>query len=607
MSFTLTLVSDNVIPAGRKRSYTAALTNGTAWTNATQSKTAPFTLSGIPGAYIVNMTTTGGNSCAVCIYAGDAAGILTLTDTVNNTSQTIAVVGYIPLRPTTGKTWHILGGIPNPPAPTVNAVGSAGSSTTYYYQIIAINSAGKTQGFPTYSATLGNMGGGLVDLVGPHIGTINVGAATLTSIAYNAISWNAIPGATGYDVLQSTDGSTWKSVSLNQPGTAFNDQGGTPQTYSLPTANTTALGSDSNAGTSAGIGNAFATLSKAASVATAGDSISIDDPGTGLINFVVDSTYVFVPSGVNLYGAGKFKSILNNTYVTTGTHVCYILPTNADVSDLSFTTDVAAQQVVGAQSGDVGPTGTHVYRCDFAGFTNAWRNTVDFVGMDFTDCRFISLHGTMGIQGGTNCSVNFSRCQFYATGGVYTQGTATTPITMNKGFGCFRDCYFYAGHDSQNIPSWQGIAFSSVVNFVRGFTIINGDPFGATTDVSLANTGTLVGVWLKNVSYDPIKNATLATYGPTTASPYGVYLPDPVLSSGTLPNSTTLTITSDGTTPVPSANCWITSDSAGATPITGVLATNGSGQVTFNLTTGTTYYFWGEAPNYRAAGVSFVA
>lgn len=61
-------------------------------------------------------------------------------------------------------------------------------------------------------------------------------------------------------------------------------------------------------------------------------------------------------------------------------------------------------------------------------------------------------------------------------------------------------------------------------------------------------------------------------------------------SAGTGPNATTLTITSDGTTPVQNAACIVTSDSSGLVPITGVLYSNSSGQVTFNLTTGNTYY-----------------
>jgi hypothetical protein len=55
-------------------------------------------------------------------------------------------------------------------------------------------------------------------------------------------------------------------------------------------------------------------------------------------------------------------------------------------------------------------------------------------------------------------------------------------------------------------------------------------------------------------------------------------------------NATQLTITSNGTTPVQNAACYVTSDSAGLLPITGVLYSDSSGHVTFNLTTGTEYY-----------------
>jgi lysophospholipase L1-like esterase len=55
-------------------------------------------------------------------------------------------------------------------------------------------------------------------------------------------------------------------------------------------------------------------------------------------------------------------------------------------------------------------------------------------------------------------------------------------------------------------------------------------------------------------------------------------------------NATTLTVTSDGTTPVVNASAWVTSDAQGLNAITGQLVTNSSGNVTFQLTSGNQYY-----------------
>lgn len=84
----------------------------------------------------------------------------------------------------------------------------------------------------------------------------------------------------------------------------------------------------------------------------------------------------------------------------------------------------------------------------------------------------------------------------------------------------------------------------------------------------------------------------------------------PTPSAGNGVNPTVLTITSDGTTPISGAMCYVTSDSAGLIPVTGALASNASGNVTFNLTTGVTYYLTAKAsgsPEKLADNTAFVA
>ena len=62
--------------------------------------------------------------------------------------------------------------------------------------------------------------------------------------------------------------------------------------------------------------------------------------------------------------------------------------------------------------------------------------------------------------------------------------------------------------------------------------------------------------------------------------------------------SVTLTIENSSGDPVAFADVWITTDSAGATVIAGTLQTNSSGQVTFMLEDGTTYYRWAQKDGY---------
>lgn len=69
----------------------------------------------------------------------------------------------------------------------------------------------------------------------------------------------------------------------------------------------------------------------------------------------------------------------------------------------------------------------------------------------------------------------------------------------------------------------------------------------------------------------------------------------------------TLTITANGSA-LSGANVWITTDSAGAQVVAGILTTNSQGKVTVPLIAGDTYYVWmtaaGENP---ISGQSFVA
>ena len=84
------------------------------------------------------------------------------------------------------------------------------------------------------------------------------------------------------------------------------------------------------------------------------------------------------------------------------------------------------------------------------------------------------------------------------------------------------------------------------------------------------------------------------------------------LGSGPGSTATTLTVT-DGSNPIQAVACWLCSDSQGQTPVSEVLYTNAEGQVTFSLTTGSTYYLRGQGVGRQIGGttstpaVAFVA
>ncbi|MDD3007059.1 MAG: right-handed parallel beta-helix repeat-containing protein [Candidatus Pacebacteria bacterium] len=101
----------------------------------------------------------------------------------------------------------------------VAVVGTAGV-TTYGYRVSAINGNGETIASTTVEVTTGN--------------------ATLTTSAYNRITWSAVAGATGYKIYGRTSGSELYMATIDVPTLYYSDTGAvvTPA-GALPTTNTT--------------------------------------------------------------------------------------------------------------------------------------------------------------------------------------------------------------------------------------------------------------------------------------------------------------------------------------------------------------------------------
>ena len=89
-----------------------------------------------------------------------------------------------------------------------------------------------------------------------------------------------------------------------------------------------------------------------------------------------------------------------------------------------------------------------------------------------------------------------------------------------------------------------------------------------------------------------------AQSGHSTAGTFGKYL-DAAISgvggaTGSGADTVTLTLEESDSTPIADVDVWISTDEAGANVVAGTKQTNSSGEVTFQLDAGTTYYRWAQ-------------
>ena len=140
-----------------------------------------------------------------------------------------------------------------PTGVAVANVGAAGA-VTYGYRISALHGAGETTASTTVTTTTGN--------------------ATLNGSNYNTVTWNAVPGATSYNVYGRTSGTELKLANVVATASApsYNDQGTATPAGALPAANTAVLASDS-------VGWTVKTIGRALDRATR-EGIAIDTHGS---------------------------------------------------------------------------------------------------------------------------------------------------------------------------------------------------------------------------------------------------------------------------------------------------------------------------------------
>jgi hypothetical protein len=112
-------------------------------------------------------------------------------------------------------------GLATPAAPTVASTPTTGA-TTQTYLIVARLGNGVTPGSATGSTT--------------------VGPSTLSLTAFNTINWNAVPGATSYDVFRTVGGATQgKIANVPAPQTSLVDTGLVADGTTASTLNSTGV------------------------------------------------------------------------------------------------------------------------------------------------------------------------------------------------------------------------------------------------------------------------------------------------------------------------------------------------------------------------------
>lgn len=518
-SFSIAFVTPSQAVAGSGLNFTATLSGASNWTNATSSLAAPLTFSGPVGVNVLNMQVTGGNVCTAWIEFDNVTGTVVVTDAVNNTTQTIVVVGSIVthITPSMPRV-YVLGGTPNVTGVTAVVGGTSHTkgSTSYLYQVIANNATGHTAGSPgnTLEKYINLPANDTFFLTNPtaassRCAVINYAPDTLDGTSnFVTINWNASPGALNYDVVRTPNITpfVWVSVALGVTALTANDTSNSQPSYSLPTTNTTAIGNDSTGNGT--IGNPYATCAKACSVATAGQVIHINAGQT------CETVECIPATGVNLEGEGMYASVINSIYNSSNLFAQFRPGSNSDINDVQFTTDLS-QVVFGTLASDTSFVDCNLNRVYIKGFSNAARLVTTNCGLTATDCLFTSYHGTFGMTTCTGSMVNLNRCNMLAGGGNPSNGATTAQVAaqLNAGFMVASNSLFFATGDSMQGTSLQTAGIFCNSTNIRGGSLTNCTVLGSgvvASDYIFANPSTMPVLYLDFTGLDPVRNPTSA-------------------------------------------------------------------------------------------------
>jgi hypothetical protein len=412
-------------------------------------------------------------------------------------------------------------------------------------------------------------------------------------------------------------------------------------TYEAKIVYVAAAGSDANDGLT--WTNAKASIAGALAVAGAGWTVKI---GPGSAWEPPDATTI--PHGVTLEGAGLNDTIIKalDSGVKTGAavrfHASGVLR-NLTVDAVSNDGDNEGWPDAVSLDG-TGTPGQHVLIEDC--IVRANRNTLTgsnaclrwatggTTHVRVIRCELIAAHGAddesgwawQGTALAAGTRIRFEDCSLDAFGGLATSASVIT-----------RDCTFggnWAAGDNvaQNLNANAPNLDASVASrgtstltqtqvtggaySIQSASCVFGDARIANLDARISTAATsvqavaiLAAIPSDATNADAVWNELLS--GHTTAGSAGAVLPDTASQSGAGASSCTMTITLTGLvggTPVADADVWITSNSGGSTVVAGTKQTNSSGQCTFLLDAGVTYYLWAQKDGWQGiAGTSFVA
>lgn len=337
---------------------------------------------------------------------------------------------------------------------------------------------------------------------------------------------------------------------------------------------------------------AYATASKAATVAAAGDVILVltDITDNGVINLQAGGT----GQGVSLMGSEHRRVKITSNLTNTG----IIVPGNGSRVRNLYCLNTASNYsywigVLGAE-GSSAAHGVLIENCRFEADSDiVWTNINSNENWRFRDCEFFTKWDAMLITG-TNIIVE--NCDFRGTGDSQVYDTSDPPVRLGGitgrgilvtgGYAVIRNCRFkfFGASTTNHGVTVQGSTAVAYLNDCK-FHVYDGS---SAYDVRTTNSGTIYldGINVGDDSFGAVTK--LVTSGTITSRP-GTQ----PFTGGTGTRSVTITV-NDGTNPIQGASVRIALNSADNQ----VGTTDANGQVAFSSAADGTYTVSIRAPGY---------
>lgn len=339
------------------------------------------------------------------------------------------------------------------------------------------------------------------------------------------------------------------------------------------------------------------TLAYAAANAAEGDAVLMAAED---FDFVAAAMTCASP-GVHYLGSGSrtvLKSTIGSDHFST---VVTFIRANSRCIFENFTINhTPASDFYGAPIGDNGQARSNVElrKLHIIGTTDGIYFTTAGSSLFGYELLCESNWDTFYVQG---CPVYFERSAFLSRGPHSITGSSAHSQGVGQvqggGAAVFRGCslsLFATNSDTARFGYGIRVAGTNSRAELHQSTVLVDVPDGTNVfDLSAASGGKIL---VAGTSYNASR--TLGTIvGGATLGANGYPAVDAVYVGGKLANifgnaGQPCTITIDDPSAVPGAAVWVTSDAAGHNTVAGVVYTDGSGQVTFLLVPGTTYYLW---------------